>query len=499
MNRFRNILIGVLFPILGVVGFQMYWLLNAYNINEQRFEKDMHVVLSEALLNEYAVKLKEHISERQEKQDTIATKAYFSIEDNAELAKSVKVINTNDVSLKSNPELRQKIVSLLQKKKKSSVTITDTSFMYYVDYVDSVDSPSKDKLINNVLHIVGKLVKRDVDIDSLKTNYLALLEQRDIKVELELGVFRKGELLQSSNDSASIFEESENIIVFREVGSYFDEIRIYTPSKTSFLLQQMLLTILASILLVFIVVGSFFYMLNTILRQKKLSEIKNDFINNMTHEFKTPIATVSAALESVLDFGVIDNKKTTKEYLKISQKELKSLNNMVEKVLYISAYERNRVAFNPERLEISEILKEEIERYKVKHGGLKFEQEEVQKVTIFGDRMHIRNIISNLFDNAVKYSNGLPIIKVNCYPKENSLMLRVKDSGIGISKEQQKQIFNKFYRAPGDKMLQVKGFGLGLSYVKQVVEEHQGSISVQSAVDKGSEFIIQIPIKHEGN
>ena len=218
-------------------------------------------------------------------------------------------------------------------------------------------------------------------------------------------------------------------------------------------------------------------MLQTILRQKRVSEVKNDFINNMTHEFKTPISTVSAAMEALVSFNGLDDKDRTLRYIDISRKEMGRLSGLVEKVLSLSVFEQKKIVLNKETFDACKLLDETAQQYILKGNG--------------------RVTINNNPDNAVKYSHEAVVIDLNCKREGDYIVLSVKDNGIGIGKEQQKHIFEKFYRVPTGDLHGVKGFGLGLSYVKHTVEMHGGTIGVKSQAGLGSEFIIAIPDIHE--
>jgi len=196
----------------------------------------------------------------------------------------------------------------------------------------------------------------------------------------------------------------------------------------------------------------------------------------------------------------LDDKVKTKNYLNISQKELVRLNSMVDKVLDISAYEKQKVVLNKEVIYLSDIAKDVVERFRLQDEDKTSIVEEIMgDIQIFADRMHIQNLINNLLDNGVKYCDKIPVINVKCKIKDGMAELRIKDNGIGISKDHQRLIFDKFYRAPGNSMHSVKGFGLGLSYVKHVVEQHEGQIYVFSMPGVGSEFVIQLPLSDGSN
>lgn len=218
----------------------------------------------------------------------------------------------------------------------------------------------------------------------------------------------------------------------------------------------------------------------------------------MTHEFKTPIATVSAAMEAMVSFDALKDQEKTDRYIDISQKELGRLSGLVEKILSISADERKTLILNKETFDLCSLIQETSQQYILKgNGSVEIDFDSDSTAYINADRMHFQNIINNLLDNSVKYSKGNSRISVKCLRQSEYVVFSVKDEGIGISKEQQKHIFDKFYRVPTGDLHAVKGFGLGLSYVKQIVELHKGTVGVNSQPGHGTEFTIAIPDIHE--
>lgn len=223
--------------------------------------------------------------------------------------------------------------------------------------------------------------------------------------------------------------------------------------------------------------------------------VKNDFISNMTHELKTPIATVSAAIEALKHFHGMEDKTKSLSYLDISQQELKRLNDLVEKVLNISVEESEALVLNKEDFNLIEVINEIITRQKIK-GGKEIHidfHHEIPNAVIHADKLHLSNAINNLIDNAIKYSGKKVTIIINLQRKNDSFLLSIKDDGTGIPRHYQQLIFDKFFRVPTGDLHNVKGFGLGLSYVKQVIEKHNGTIDVDSEPGKGTTFFIEIP------
>ncbi|MGY2132966.1 sensor histidine kinase [Hymenobacter sp. HD11105] len=266
------------------------------------------------------------------------------------------------------------------------------------------------------------------------------------------------------------------------------------PTPTFYVLKQMGSLLGGSVLLLGLTTGCFALMLSTILRQKKLSEVKNDFINNMTHELKTPLATVSAAVEAMQNFGALNDPQKAQTYLSISQKELQRLSDLVEKVLNIAVDERQTLTINPELVRPAELVQELVARHELQAiKPVHFEVDMEPSDSLPLDRIHIAGVINNLIDNAIKYSREQVTIAIRGRRDESGWRLTVQDDGIGIPKSYQDAVFDRFFRVPTGNLHPVKGFGLGLYYVRQVVERHGGHIAVRSEPNRGSEFSLWLP------
>jgi two-component system phosphate regulon sensor histidine kinase PhoR len=254
--------------------------------------------------------------------------------------------------------------------------------------------------------------------------------------------------------------------------------------------------LLSSIILIILIIGAFYFTISTIVRQKKLSEIKSDFINNMTHEFKTPISTISLAGEVLSDKTIVKTPESVEKYLKIIKDENKRLAGLVENVLQAAVLDKGKLKFKIQECDLHQIINDVIQSLNLQiqnKGGVITTELKAQRYSLFADRMHLGNIIYNLIDNALKYSKEAPQIRVSTDSDKDGISISVQDNGIGIRKEDQKKIFETFYRVPTGNIHNVKGFGLGLSYVKAVVEKHGGHVEVQSEPGYGSTFVVYLP------
>ncbi len=273
---------------------------------------------------------------------------------------------------------------------------------------------------------------------------------------------------------------------------------IYFPEKGSYVIRQVWLPLSSSLVFIGVIIFCFIYAIKVIIRQKALSDTKNDFINNMTHEFKTPLATVSLAVEALQDPELSAQDKFRSRYLGIIKDENKRLVAQVENVLQAAALDKKDFKLNIETLNLSEILENTVDHFELlieKRGGSIIFENQLINPTIEGDAFHLSHIFNNLLDNANKYSPDEPDIHILAKETSDEFFIQIRDSGIGMSKDSQRKIFDKFYRVPTGNVHDVKGFGLGLSYVKTMLEAHKGDITVSSELGKGSIFTINLPKK----
>ena len=231
------------------------------------------------------------------------------------------------------------------------------------------------------------------------------------------------------------------------------------------------------------------------LKQQRLAALKNEFISNITHELKTPIATVGVAIEALKNFNAIDNPERTQEYLSISQNELQRLNLLVDKVLKLSMFEKKEIELKYEVLDLKDLAAEVIGsmRLQIEKYRATVTLEEEGNTVMRADRLHLLSVIFNLLDNALKYSKQHAAIIISVKEKDNHVVLSVADNGIGIPAEYKNKVFEKFFRVPQGDTHNAKGYGLGLSYAAHVVQKHKGTIEVESEQGAGTRFIISIP------
>lgn len=339
-------------------------------------------------------------------------------------------------------------------------------------------------------------------IDSLLSAELSL---KGINTEYEFGIYsprRDTILLQKTGKyEEELREEGYGFRLFpSDMFSPPEYLLIYFPERNSFIYAEASGMFFLTLFLVTVILLSFFFVVFSLLRQKKLSEMKTDFINNMTHEIKTPISTISLACEVLSDEQTEISEKKKFEFVHIIAQENKRLAAMTEKILQTAIMEKARMTLKREKMNGHKIISKAVENINLlvaQKGGRIIQKLEAKEDLIMVDAIHFENAIYNLLDNANKYSIEKPEIEICTKNTDQFIFISIKDNGIGISKKNQKRIFEKLYRVSTGDVHNTKGFGLGLNYVKAIVEGHDGEISISSELNKGAEFTIKIPLYYE--
>jgi two-component system phosphate regulon sensor histidine kinase PhoR len=295
-------------------------------------------------------------------------------------------------------------------------------------------------------------------------------------------------------DELFISEHQQSIEALFSPGDYY--FSMYFPQKTRQVFLQLSLWMALSAIFLFAVILGFWYTVYTVIRQKKLSEIKTDFINNMTHEFKTPMATIGLASEMLLKPAVLSNHDKAQTYARVIRQENERLQHQVEQILQIAMLDRQEVSLQMRRFDLCPLIYELIEAFNLRaeeRGGRISLTKDCDSVFVYGDRLHLGQLFSNLLDNALKYNKNKPIIALMVNIENQWVEVSVKDNGVGIANEKKKVIFKNFYRVHTGDVHDVKGFGIGLYYVERIVQLHGGKVRVESELDKGSTFVVQLP------
>lgn len=336
-------------------------------------------------------------------------------------------------------------------------------------------------------------------IRTLLTNEL---ESREIYSPFNIEIRDRHKLIFQTAATDSInsntkFTRYTTALFKGDLGTPTGRLSIYFPNKKEVIVDNMSYLILPTIALFALLIGCFAYTLSIIFKQKKISEIKNDFINNMTHEFKTPVATIMIASESLKDPEIASNEKRVNKLANIIYDENVRLGNHIERVLNIAKLEKENPKIEHVEVHINELAEGVLDSMNLqlhKAGGTLKKDLIATNDIVIGDELHLSNVLFNLVDNAIKYSTEKPEITVKTFNNKDNIVISVSDKGMGMNKEQQNKIFDQFYRIPTGNIHNVKGFGLGLSYVNDIIKRLNGKIQVKSEKDKGTTFEVTLPL-----
>jgi two-component system phosphate regulon sensor histidine kinase PhoR len=354
------------------------------------------------------------------------------------------------------------------------------------------------KVANKVVQEISTW-EDDVPIDRVNEVLKKELENRNIPIPFELGIIKNSVFSEKSANADTLLLDKSNYKVNLYPNDIFEKnafISVYFPDKESFIYKTLNWLLFISLIFSVIVLVTFAVSIYFVLKQKKISEMKSDFINNMTHEFKTPIATISVAADSIANQKIIENPERIRYFVEMIKKENVRMNRQVEDILSIARLDKKEFEFKWEALNLHDIIEDAIQSIVLqveKKGGAIISDLKAVNPVATTDPSHFANLIYNLLDNANKYSLNVPEIKISTGNTSNGVLIIVEDKGIGMTKAVQSRIFERFYRQTSGNIHNVKGFGLGLSYVKAVLEANRGSIHVQSEPGKGSKFEVFIP------
>ncbi|HEX6428926.1 MAG TPA: HAMP domain-containing sensor histidine kinase [Niastella sp.] len=463
----------MLLAIIAVATFQAYWLVKNFREEKQELSFRTNVLFREALQRIRVEKLK--------------------LDSNFSSNAKFRVAGYGAVGMMD--AMRRKMMDTLGGERKFHVMVTQKNDEFIregmpADSISEIhvfrDGPGTG--IVKVLSTVDSL-QDSIGIKELSGKYAQVLKEEKISIPYTITSHKA---VLSDELRPPLFENDNEITIgFNKPVTY----RVAISNTTAFVLQKMWSQILVSLLLVGLTVFSFTLLLRYLVQQRKLTQIKNDFISNITHELKTPIATVSVAIEALRNFDALHDPEKTKEYLAISSNELQRLSFLVDKVLKLSMFEKHQVELKEETIDLAALVKEVVNSMKLQFEKYKA-QVNVQlhgyRFDIEADRLHITSVLFNLLDNALKYSKENPSIHVELKDETERIQLIITDNGIGIPVEFHKKIFDKFFRIPAGDTHNVKGYGLGLSYVAYVIQRHYGTIEVESQPGIGSRFIIKL-------
>lgn len=538
IKQFKIAIILVSVVIVSLIALQLYWINNALEVQRQQFENNVNAALHQVVYKlekkATAAKITRRLNLRRQPNSIIGGKKDFNRSTNIGINEKIKVSNPSDyfklnvmeqITTDSNGILKT------QTREKSILGLDTAGSLNYalgsnnianIFNFQSIDTskPSmswfnkKREFVDNIFdELVSVNIYNDYleKIDTNMVDSLLKLELHDqnVKLKYEFGILKfsrskfvypkKQELITPLTESKYKINLSFNNVFLEP-----SVLTILFPGEDKFILKSSWFMLTGSLVVILTIIAGYYYTFSTILEQKKISLIKNDFINNMTHEFKTPISTISLACDVLSDKSIAISQNKLDKYLKVISDENKRLSLLVENVLQTAILEKGKINLNFEKIEINHLIESAITNLKLqlaKKEAVVHTNFYKDEVYIEGDKVHLTNVINNLIDNALKYSslNRTIEIKIKTQVIPQGVVMEIEDNGIGISKDNQKRIFENLYRVPTGNIHNVKGFGLGLSYVKAIIEKHFGSISVNSDIDKGSCFRVFLPFEIEVN
>jgi two-component system phosphate regulon sensor histidine kinase PhoR len=493
MKNIKGLWVLMVLTILAITGFQAYWLKTNYDKENRQLSFRTNVAFRETIRELQAKKF----NFDDEINDSLPARSKMKIEiegfpdDPPPIRMQQK---ENFVNLVNVLRQRTKTRATDSNSKKENVIIALDQTKSFIS-TDSTHKQFKFNMQTN-RHVDGGFIRLLYGADSLQDSirvkeidsaYRIALKEENLKIPFTIK--RLDSLIEVELPR---HEFNKMTVGFAHPVTY----ELNVSNRFPYIMKKMLSPILFSIFLVGVTILSFVLLYRNMLKQKRLTELKNDFINNITHELKTPIATVGVAIEALRNFNAINDPQRTKEYLDISQNELQRLSLLVDKVLKLSMFENKEVQLKYENFSVKNIIEEVIGSMRLqmdKQGAQCEAITEGKDFIIAADKLHITSVVYNLVDNALKYSPVSPLIKILLKDAGDRIVLSVADNGIGITPEYKDKVFDKFFRVPAGDTHNVKGYGLGLSYVAYIVEKHNGKITVESEPGKGSVFSITLP------
>ncbi|MBW6491246.1 MAG: HAMP domain-containing histidine kinase [Lentimicrobium sp.] len=517
MNRRHILLITIMvsLALILLTGIQAYWVRSAVKVREAVFQRSVAEAIGDVMRNLEKTEITRQINKNREYNNllkAIDSLDYLIYLETGKLPKNDgssgfhyqrqqhwdeifednqwKMVKRKDSALIEYPGENENLIENTELSERARQLNRKKAFLLNQVFDEMFNSPFAPNIENRVTYGL------------LDTLIYKALNSKGIKTEFEFGVLseaRKIMVVEKNPEiRAQLLEEGMFFPMFagNGYGHSSDYLVLIFPNQTRYLFLQISGMLFISAGLMLLIIISFAVVIMAMIRQKKLSEMKNDFINNMTHEFKTPISTVSLACEVLNDPEVPKTEDLVHSYIDIISQENKRLGVLAEKILQTAILEKGQLNLRKDHINVHEVIADVIHKIsiqvEIRDGSISFIPEASDPI-IIADKIHITNVINNLLDNANKYTPKKPQIKVNTENINNGILISVSDNGTGISKASQKKIFDKLYRVPTGDVHNVKGFGLGLSYVKFIVEKHHGEVSVESEIEKGSIFRVWLP------
>ena len=502
--------------LLGIIVIQGFFISEIYQDNERKFNSDVRVAVSEGVtwleqreFRKYVVKFRDLISSGATIDTTAINSLYIIQEDgennevvmyrNASIEENLKVPQSWDViqdslNLKRVSSERETKVIKIQNDQEFS-GINPDQFLSKIGEI----SRSKEILFETAYHDLAKknTIERRVGNVMSLNNFLKYRFKRvNIDIPFEFAIFEKDSITSIKSENFLLNKNTFETALFLDENDESNySIKVNFPKRTPFLVTPVISIALVSIIFTVAIMIVYIYTVVILLRQREISQIKTDFINNMTHEFKTPIATINLALDSIKNPKTIKDQSLVKKYLKMIKDENERMHDQVENVLMISQLEKKELNIDKTSLDLNELIKIAASHVQLllenKKGSINLKLN-ANKSEIYGNETHLTNVIINIIDNAIKYCDKKPDIIVNTENIDNKIILKIQDNGVGMSKNIQNKIFDKFFREQTGDLHNIKGHGLGLAYVKKIIDYHNGKIELESEVGRGTLFSIEL-------
>ena len=511
--------------LIGIIFIQYFFILKNYEENNKQFSINVNYVLEETTsdverneFRKYVRKFRDLIAnEALVDVDTLSIQNLIIIDENPEKRETIiyknGVIEENLIIPKTK-SYYDDIIDVISDRENISIkrlsnqreekvfsnrriedNLSPEQFLLKVGKI----SKSKEVLFESAYNDISKrnpIEERIGDINKFEKIIERNLERMNINLDFEYAIYDQDSITKISSEKFDLSNQSYSSLIFKDENDLSNySLKVAFPGRTPFLLGSLVSVIITSIIFTSIIIIAYVTTILLLLRQRQISQIKTDFINNMTHEFKTPIATINLALSAIKNPKTIVNKEKVKKYLQMIYDENNRMHDQVENVLMISHLERNQLNIEKTKQDINEIIDLAISHVSLiveNNNGNIITEKDADNSMVIGNETHLINVLVNILDNAIKYNDNSPKIFIKTLNIGSRILIEIKDNGIGMSKAVQSKIFEKFYRKQTGDLHDVKGHGLGLAYVKKIIAFHNGNITVDSAVGKGSKFTIQL-------
>jgi two-component system phosphate regulon sensor histidine kinase PhoR len=492
--RLRLLQLLMTLTILGIVAFQGYWLKQNYDREKRNLEFKTDVTFRETIMQLQGKNLKFERSLPFAEADSLDRMRVF-INSEHPGTRITRTIPEKDIATTLSivtKKLKDSIKKVVKGAEGRMVISMDNSLTFSNDSTRprvvkwKGREPGDKDFIMELLTGLDSL-QDTLSLKEVQAAYTKALDVQKINIPFTISSI-KAELPQSPSHP----EGPNKVTVGFSKPVTFELVQ---GNTFPYLLKRLSSPIIFSVFLIGLTVVSFVLLYRNMKKQQRLAELKNDFISNITHELKTPIATVGVAIEALKNFNAMQNPERTKEYLDISSNELNRLNLLVDKVLKLSMFEKKEIQLNLEPLDLKALTDEVLAslRLQLEKKNASVVVSHAGNTSLQGDRLHLLSVVFNLVDNALKYSPEKPEIKIGIEEKENNLEFRISDNGVGIPDEYKTKVFEKFFRVPAGNIHNIKGYGLGLSYAASVVQKHGGTIEAANNDGGGTKFIITLP------